>query len=123
MQQDTVLYLVKRLYFQQLLVEMKCCFSSTNPLSSSPDPMEAIPRSALWIKTTVVVLFKVGLNENRRGGMCSVEEEPALGHPGAASRSASGGQKHRDLQLVLPSERGCGTPFQFTQVQYLGEGG
>lgn len=58
--------------------------------------------------------------------MCSAEEEPALGHPGAAPRRSSGGQKHSarpcgDLQLVLPSEGGRGTPFQFTQVQCLGE--
>lgn len=84
MQQGSLLHLAKRLHFQQLLLEMKLSFSSTNPLSSSPDPMQAIPRSAPRIKTTAVVLFKVGLNENRRGGMCPAEEEPALGHPGAA---------------------------------------
>lgn len=50
--------------------------------------------------------------------MCSVEEEPALGRPGAASQRKT---QHRDLQLVLPPEGACGTPSLFAQVQYLGE--
>lgn len=59
-----------------------------------------------------MVLFKVGLNENRRGGMCSAEEETVLGHPGVAFLSVLGGWKYlaqscSDRQLVLPSKRGC----------------
>lgn len=76
-------------------------------------PLQAIPRSWLWIKTTVVVLFEAGLDESRRGGMCSAEEGPALGHPSSAGPERlgmDGSARHRDLQLALLPGKGMRNP-------------